>query len=263
MKKLSKEPLVSIVITCHNYGRFLKEAIDSCLHQSYQNIEIIVIDDGSTDNTSEVSKTYKNKIRYFYQNNRGVAEARNNGVNKTKGHYVVFLDADDLLKPNYIKDCCEVINSNNVGYVFTQVHHFGAETFDTHYPDFDINILVNSGPYINVSALHKKENFKLAKFNPGITTGYEDWDFYLSLYEEGIVGKLLNKPLLEYRREENRLHISSKTETLLGMYRAKINVMKLHPKLFSNYYMIKFKAKYWPVAIIKKSKLILRGLIRK
>lgn len=259
----NNKKLVSIIITCYNYGEYLSDAIHSSLKQTYENIEVIVIDDGSTDETSSVSKSFKNKIKYYFQPNSGVAESRNRGASIAKGDYTIFLDADDRLKTTYVEDCYKVISTSDVGYVFTQVHHFGAENFDTNYPDFNIETLTKSGPYINVSALMKKENFRLAKFNPAVTTGYEDWDFYLSLYEQGIIGKLLDKPLLEYRREENKMHISSKTETLAGMYIAKINIMKLHPSLFSVYSVLKFKIKYWPVAIIKTLKVKIKGLIKR
>jgi glycosyltransferase involved in cell wall biosynthesis len=90
---------ISVVITCYNHGRFLREAIESVLAQTYQMTEIIVVDDGSTDDTAAVARTY-GRIRYIYQKNQGLSAARNTGWRSCKGGFVVFLDADDRLLPD-------------------------------------------------------------------------------------------------------------------------------------------------------------------
>ena len=73
-------PLVSIIIPCYNREKYIKDAIDSAINQSYNNIEIIVIDDGSVDNSANIVKSYGDKVKYFYQVNRGSSSARNNGI---------------------------------------------------------------------------------------------------------------------------------------------------------------------------------------
>ena len=95
-------PLVTVVIPCYNQARFLGEAIESVLAQSYTNFEIVVVDDGSTDNTSEVAGHYP-KVRCVRQENRGVSAARNAGLAHARGEYVVFLDADDRLLPRALE----------------------------------------------------------------------------------------------------------------------------------------------------------------
>src|SRR5215210_7397761 len=90
--------LVSVVIPCYNQAHFLDEAIESVLSQSYTNFEVIVVDDGSTDTTSEVASGHADAgVRLFRQENRGLAGARNRGLAESKGEYVVFLDSDDRL----------------------------------------------------------------------------------------------------------------------------------------------------------------------
>ena len=89
-------PRVSVIIPTYNCDRFLPEAIDSVLMQTYQDYEIIVIDDGSTDQTCQVLESYQNKIRYFYQENQGSAVARNLGIKQAQGEFIAFLDADDF-----------------------------------------------------------------------------------------------------------------------------------------------------------------------
>jgi glycosyltransferase involved in cell wall biosynthesis len=93
---MRSEPLVSVVIPCYNQAHFLAEALESVLGQSYGRIEILVVDDGSTDNTRQVTKRYP-EVHYFRQANQGAATARNAGFAKSRGELLVFLDADDRL----------------------------------------------------------------------------------------------------------------------------------------------------------------------
>jgi glycosyltransferase involved in cell wall biosynthesis len=101
-RRRSEMALVSVVIPCYNQARFLGEAIESVLSQSYPHIEVVVIDDGSTDNTSEVASGYPG-VRCIRQQNRGLAGARNEGIRRSIGDYLVFLDADDRLLPEALE----------------------------------------------------------------------------------------------------------------------------------------------------------------
>lgn len=96
---MEKDPLVSIIINNYNYGRFLEEAIDSALAQTYKNIEVIVVDDGSIDNSREIIGTYGDKIIPVLKENGGQGSAFNAGFKTCKGEYVYFLDADDMVLP--------------------------------------------------------------------------------------------------------------------------------------------------------------------
>lgn len=108
---MSKEmPMVSIIIPCFNYARFLSEAIDSALGQTYEECEVIVVDDGSTDNSAEVAQKYGKSIRYLYQENQGHSAARNTGIRMARGEFVVFLDADDVLQPRMVATSMNTMN---------------------------------------------------------------------------------------------------------------------------------------------------------
>lgn len=95
--------LVSVIIPCFNAEKWLKQAIDSCLSQTYSNLEIIVIDDGSTDNSLEIIKSYGDRIIWQSQHNQGGCSARNRGFALSKGAYIQYLDADDYILPEKIK----------------------------------------------------------------------------------------------------------------------------------------------------------------
>lgn len=94
-------PLISVIIPCYNHAVYLPKAIESVLEQDYPRVEIIVINDGSTDETAAVAGNYK-RVKYFYQENKGLAASRNIGLLKSKGAFIVFLDADDWLLPGAI-----------------------------------------------------------------------------------------------------------------------------------------------------------------
>jgi len=93
---MSEEPLVSIILPVYNGAKYLREAIESALAQTYHSIELIAVDDGSTDTSAEILTSYQGKIRYFRQENRGAAAARNRGIREARGQYLAFLDADDI-----------------------------------------------------------------------------------------------------------------------------------------------------------------------
>jgi glycosyltransferase involved in cell wall biosynthesis len=105
---------VSIVITCYNYGRFVADAINSSLNQDYKNLEVIVVNDGSTDNSDDVIKQFGNKIIYINQNNTGVAQARNNGLAISSGDYCICLDADDYLCSDYVSDAVKIMDESTI-----------------------------------------------------------------------------------------------------------------------------------------------------
>ena len=102
-------PLVSIVIPVYNGSNYMREAIDSALAQTYTNIEVIVVNDGSTDNTEEIAKSYGDKIRYFVKENGGVATALNLAIKEAKGEYISWLSHDDIYYPNKIQRQIEVL----------------------------------------------------------------------------------------------------------------------------------------------------------
>lgn len=103
-------PLVSIVIPCYNRERYIEDALNSALAQTYENIEIIVVDDGSTDNSVAVLSKYEDKITLIQQKNKGVSAARNEGLRAVSGEYVIFLDSDDWLSTDLVAHHVEAAN---------------------------------------------------------------------------------------------------------------------------------------------------------
>jgi glycosyltransferase involved in cell wall biosynthesis len=118
---MSTSPLVSIVIPTYNYGRFISETVDSALAQSYSPVEVIVVDDGSTDDTRDRLAGYGDHIRYIHQQNRGLSAARNTGIGAARGEFVALLDSDDLWLPDKLERQVAVcIQEPQTGLVATE-----------------------------------------------------------------------------------------------------------------------------------------------
>lgn len=122
------QPQVSVIIPTYNCARYLPEAIDSVLAQSFQDFEIIVIDDGSTDNTAEVLQSYGDRLRVIYQQNQGVALARNQGIQAAQGQWIAFLDADDVLLTHKLEAQIELAASySDLGIIHSGWNRVDAE----------------------------------------------------------------------------------------------------------------------------------------
>jgi len=106
-------PRISVIIPAYNRANYLTEAINSVLSQTYRNFELIVVNDGSQDNTEEILKKYVGKIKYFYQENNGVSSARNKGIDNSKGEFLCFLDSDDLWEKKKLEKQIDYFNTKN------------------------------------------------------------------------------------------------------------------------------------------------------
>lgn len=115
-----QNPLVSVIIGNYNYGYFLAEAIDSVLNQTYRHFELIVIDDGSTDNSRDVIKSYGDRIIPIFQSNQGQGEAFNRGITQAKGEIICFLDADDYYHPDKLS---KIVNGFRNHPQWVQISH--------------------------------------------------------------------------------------------------------------------------------------------
>ena len=139
--------LVSIIIPCYNLSQYLSETLDSVLAQTYQSWECIIINDGSIDNTEKIAKLYVDKdkrFKYIYQNNQGVSSARNNGIRNSLGIYILPLDADDLIAPQYIEEAVLILNNyNDIKLVHCNYQNFG-EVKGKVYPKFSIKKLLTA-----------------------------------------------------------------------------------------------------------------------
>jgi glycosyltransferase involved in cell wall biosynthesis len=224
-------PMVSVVITCFNYGEYLAEAIDSAIGQSYRPLEVIVVNDGSTDDTEAVAMQYAGDIHYLYQSNSGVSVARNTGIRTARGDFVVGLDADDTLAPDFVEKCVNLLQAHpTAGFVYTQARLFGRESGQTEYPEYD-PVRLKQYNFIHQSVLIRAPVVKAHMYDENFTGGFEDWNFFLTLAEHEVHGILLDEPLLNYRKHTDRTSRLS-TLTYHGR-RSRLQVVKAHPDFYT------------------------------
>lgn len=109
---------ISVIMPCYNGEKFLKESIDCVLNQSYKNVELIVVDDGSTDSSKEIVRSYGDRVSLIEQQNKGPYPARNNGIKNSHGEFVAFLDADDYWAPTFLEDLYTALKNSNAALAY-------------------------------------------------------------------------------------------------------------------------------------------------
>lgn len=199
---------VSIVIPCRNAGAFLGEAVRSALEQTRDDLEILVVDDGSTD--AETLRVLKEsswpRTRVFRQEGAGPAAARNRAIAEATGEYVLPLDADDLIEPMYVAKAAAVLDAQpDVGIVYCRATKFGAEEGPWELPAFSPDDLA-LGNVIFVSAMFRKTDWDLiGGFDETLRHGMEDYDFWIRLAHVGRKVVRLDETLFRCRvREQSR-----------------------------------------------------------
>jgi glycosyltransferase involved in cell wall biosynthesis len=201
-------PTVSIIIPCYNRELFICDAIDSALNQTYSNIEIVVVNDGSTDNTHEIIiSKYIDKIKYIQQKNSGASFARNLAIKSSIGEWILTLDSDDYISPNYVSDAIEKIKDKKTLVTARAFIVDDKLNGNSYYPDISIfNKTINLESMINqnqviTSSLFSKELWeKAGGYNEKIKRA-EDWEFWVNLVSCGANVTYINKnePYLKYR----------------------------------------------------------------
>lgn len=222
-------PKVSVVIPNYNYGRFLAAAISSVLAQTYSNIEIIVVDDGSTDNSIEVLQRFGKQIKWFGQKNMGVSCARNRGVAESSGEILAFLDSDDLWIPQKLEKQIEVFESDksvglvHCGYVdidksgnLLEEHTNGmAGWVAEEMIRFQRAVILGSG---SAAAVRRDIFENIGGFDPN-TAPVEDWEFGFQTARHYKIG-FVPEVLMKYRQHGSNSHLNIKRmeRAFLGAY---------------------------------------------
>ena len=238
-----EKPMVSIIIPTYNYGRYLHDSIRSALGQTYSNIEVIIIDDGSTDNTNDIVKPYP--VRYFFQNNQGVSTAMNNGINLSNGKYFICLGADDKLAPEYVrKTMNQMMTKSNVGIVCTGSRVWNEETKieNLWIPHKISNKYAIFAGWVGVlgTVLTRREAFDSLHygFDPSLPV-YEDLDMCFRLFLKGWKIKVVSEPLHWYRLHQNSRNTAAiKTKQFVeSLMNKKYGYILFYKKIYDFYKM--------------------------
>jgi glycosyltransferase involved in cell wall biosynthesis len=197
-----RQPTVSIIITCYNYGAYVAQAIDSALAQTHPSVEVVVVDDGSTDNTPEIVQPYKDQILYYRQNNLGVVAARNKGFNLSTGEYICFVDADDYLALDYIERLMQALLAKEaLRFAYGDVQKFGIDTaYMGNRPWRPSRLLWTN--FIGLCAVVRRTAFvQLSGYDTRFSrqADYEDWEIWLRALQAGMQGVYVPKAVYFYR----------------------------------------------------------------
>lgn len=225
---MNNEPKISVVIPTYNKSQYLKEAIESVLNQTYQNMEVIVVDDGSIDNTREAIKSFDDpRVIYFFQENKGPAIARNTGIKKTNGKYVAFLDSDDLwLKEKLEKQVDFMEKNSEIGLLGTGCYEvtdkgriIGKKIFPIKNKILQKD-LIKYNPFIQSSVMIKKEVFDKVGLYDEKFRESEDYELWLRIAENCKIANLV-EPLVMKRYYREGLSPTKDKEQLYFVLKAK------------------------------------------
>lgn len=202
-----KNPLLSIVISCYNDADYIEQAVFSALNQTYSNKEIIVVDDGSNIETKIVLKKLEPTITTLItQENQGQSTARNNGVRKAKGEYILNLDSDDFFELTFCEKAIAILKKDSNFKIVTchTTRLFNDKKMDVFIPDGgEINNFLLTNCAMG-SAMFKKSDWQAINgYDENMRKGFEDWEFYIRLVKERGSAYVIPELLFNYRLKEN------------------------------------------------------------
>jgi glycosyltransferase involved in cell wall biosynthesis len=200
-------PLVTVIIPVYKFDSYVLLAIKSIQHQSYDNIEIIIIDD-SNDNSldDEIKKLLDKRIKCIKGNKRGLSDALNIGIENSIGKYIVRMDSDDISMPYRIEQQYKYLKENDLDICGTNIKFFGVSNEEVYFPEFDNEIkfaLLFGCPIAHPTVMVKSEILKENKYNFE-TTAAEDYELWIKLSIKGYRFGICQSFLLKYRTHANQ-----------------------------------------------------------
>ena len=231
-----EKDLLSVVIPYYNLGKTLPETIESIKATTYKNYEIIIVNDGSTDEESvKALEQYKDdeKVRVVNIENKGLANARNVGAKEAKGEFVAFLDADDKIDPTFYDKAIKILHQySNVSYVYSWVQYFEGST--AVWPTFNVHIpyLLCANMLAAFVVIRKNDFLNFGQNRIKMEYGMEDYDGWVSLAEHGCLGVSIPEKLNLYRIRKDSM--SRQFNKKMRVYLYQIS-REGHEKLFEKY----------------------------
>ena len=243
----TKQPLVSVIMPTYNHARFIGEAIDSVLNQTYKNLELIIIDNYSEDNTEKIVSSYKDdRIKYLkFKNNGIIAASRNYGIKHSRGEYIAFLDSDDLWLPEKLEKQIKVFQiSNETAMLYTRFKIIEGDIISNRifpkngkYKSGNIFKALYIRPFIACSSVMVKRNILdqvgLFDTDPDLVA-IEDTDLWLRIALKDIIKCTDNLPLFLYRIHPQNISYGS-----VKNIRKSLIIKKRYKKHVGNYLFLK------------------------
>lgn len=230
-------PRVAVVIPCYGQAHFLREAVESVCAQTFGDLEVVIVDDGSPDDTADVASRLATEyperpIRLIRQANQGLPASRNNAIASTGGEFVVPLDADDKLPPDYVELKVAALDAHPEASIADGDHHtFGADRALIPHSPYDFVDLARTNR-IGVAAMFRRRAWEdVGGYNASMCTrngfAYEDWDFWLGCAERGHFGLHVPRALFYYRVRPDSMFQNVNDQ------RTKARIVLNHPVLYS------------------------------
>jgi hypothetical protein len=197
---------VGVIIPAYNQGHYLPQAVQSVLEQTHTDFELLVVDDGSTDNTREVALGFHDpRVRYVYQENRGLSAARNNGIRSTSAPYLTFLDSDDLFLPEKLALLSSALDDDPASGLAAgqaipvdETGRRAGEVFATPIPEPLERLLLGNPLHVGSVMLRRSWQERVGFFDESLRS-YEDWDMWLRLAKAGCKMVWVGRPVSVYR----------------------------------------------------------------
>lgn len=232
--------LISVVMSVYNSEKYLAEAIDSILNQTYTNFEFIIINDGSTDNSLAIIQAYMledSRIVLISRENRGLPYSLNEGVSIAKGEYIARMDADDISLPSRLEEQIDFMQKNNIDVCGSSIQVFGENIRNKIkiYPTSNNEIkfvLILMSPFAHPTVIMKHTIFDKVKYNNFKTA--QDYDLWTQVALQGYKMANLDKVLLKYRSHSEQITVT------------KIQILQKLSYEISNKYIAKSEFRYYP-----------------
>lgn len=225
---------ISICIPCYNQAEYLPHAIESVLSQTIKPHEIIIVIDGSLDNSLEIAKLYEPRVKVINQVNKGLASARNTGLMNMTGDYFMPLDADDMMLENCIERVSQVIEETNADIIAPSFKTFGTtneKVILMTNPTLEDFKPINGVPMNRIgyfSAIRKSKLLEVGGYNPRMTYGWEDYDIWFDLLKRGAKIVTIPEVLVLYRTKEHSM-INEANNHATELWN---QICKNHPEIF-------------------------------
>ncbi|MBM2840619.1 MAG: protein of unknown function, putative Glycosyl transferase [Bacteroidetes bacterium] len=226
--------MISVIIPCYNQAHFLRDAVGSVVAQTCSEWEIVIVNDGSPDNCSDVARMVmrefpRSEIRLVEQRNGGLSSARNAGIAASAGEFILPLDADDMLRPTYFGKALALFERfPEIAIVYTDQEYFGARQLLVRTLEFSPRKVLFENQFAYCSMYRRRVWEAVGGYDTSFAIGSEDWNFWLGCVEKGFVARRIPEPLFLYRVREGSMWERAREHDL--QLRAQL-VLK-HPTLF-------------------------------
>lgn len=199
---------ISVIVPCFNQAQYLDESLQSVLDQTYQDWECIIVNDGSSDETETVAKKWlhtDSRFIYFFKENGGLSTARNYGIKRAAGEWILPLDADDYISRDYLDLAKNYFDRNDLKVIYSKARKFGLTNDIWKLREFSLEQLAIENVFFCSAFFRKHDWERVGGYDKNLNIGLEDWDFWIGLLKNG--GKVLKIDAIcfNYRIKENSM----------------------------------------------------------